>query len=56
VNVTGFRVIDDAKLGDLPNKVFLDLRRRGWLPLVYLHMISLQSWSDLVDRAAEANG
>lgn len=55
VNLTGFSIIDQAKLDELPNKLFLDWRKRGWLPLIYLHMISLQSWNNLVDRAAEGD-
>jgi len=53
MNLTGFSIIDQEKLDDLPNKLFLDWRRKGWLPLIYAHQISLQSWSNLVDVAAE---
>lgn len=53
MNLSGFAIIDQEKLDDLPNKLFLDWRRKGWLPLIYAHQVSLQSWSNLVDVAAE---
>jgi hypothetical protein len=48
----GFHVVDEAKLANLDDRVFLDWRRRGWLPLIYAHLISIASWSSLVDLAA----
>ena len=53
LNVRGFNVIDAQKFDALEDSVILDWRRRGWLPLVYLHLASLNAWGDLVDRAAE---
>jgi hypothetical protein len=43
----GFRVVDEAKLNALPDGVFLDWRRRGWLGLIYRHLASLANWPRL---------
>jgi hypothetical protein len=50
----GFRVIDEARFNALPDETVLDWRRRGWLPLVYCHLISTSNWPNLVDRLAGA--
>lgn len=52
MSLKGFSIINSEKLDQIPNKLFLDWRRKGWLPLIYAHMLSLQSWSNIVDRAA----
>lgn len=51
-SVTGFRIIDEAKFNRLPDAVFLDWRRRGWVGLVYCHLLSTGGWSTLLDRLA----
>jgi SapC len=48
----GFQVIDGAKFNALPDDVFLEWRRRGWLPLVYCHFLSMDRWRDLAEWAA----
>ncbi len=53
VAVSGFKVVDEAKFTALPDDVFLDWRQRGWLGLVYCHLLSTGNWQVLVDRAAE---
>ena len=50
-----FRVIDEAKLNALDDATVLDWRRKGWLPLVYCHLISISNWSNLVDRVPPAD-
>jgi len=47
VTLGGFRVIDEAKFNALPDPVFLDWRRRGWVLLVYCHLLSLANWPRL---------
>ncbi len=47
-----FDVVDEAKFNALPDDVFLDWRRRGWLVLVYCHLLSMGSWAKLVELAA----
>lgn len=46
----GFRVIDEKRFNDLPNDTFLDWRRRGWLPHIYAHLLSMSNWSSLIAR------
>ena len=48
----GFRIIDEGKFNALPSEVFLEWRQRGWLHLVYSHLMSLSNWAGLVDRTA----
>jgi len=47
----GFSVIDEEKFAELPDAVFLDWRKRGWLPLIYYHMLSASNWALLVQRS-----
>jgi hypothetical protein len=46
----GFRVIDEKRFAALSGDVFLDWRRRGWLPLAYAHIMSMSNWSSLITR------
>jgi hypothetical protein len=48
-----FNVIDEAKFNALPDAVFLEWRRRGWLHLVTCHLLSMANWSNLVELAAK---
>lgn len=52
VTLGGFRVIDEARFNALPDAVFLEWRRRGWIPLIYCHLLSLANWSRLSQIAA----
>lgn len=52
VALGGFRVIDEKKFNDLPDKTFLEWRKKGWLPLVYCHLLSTSNWSRLINRQA----
>ncbi|HLI11928.1 MAG TPA: SapC family protein [Alphaproteobacteria bacterium] len=47
----GFQVVSEAKFNALSDAVFLDWRRRGWLHLVYCHLMSMANWSRLVELA-----
>lgn len=55
LSLDGFRVIDEAKFNALDDATVLDWRRKGWLPLVYCHLISISNWSNLVDRVPPAD-
>ena len=46
----GFRVIDEKRFAALPDDIFLDWRRRGWLAYVYAHLMSMTNWSSLIAR------
>jgi hypothetical protein len=48
-----FQIVDEAKFNALPDDVFLEWRRRGWLSLVYCHLLSMANWSHLVELAAK---
>jgi SapC len=49
----GFFVIDEARFNVVDAATFLDWRTRGWLALIYAHLMSMQRWPALVDLAAE---
>ncbi|MDQ2103306.1 SapC family protein [Azospirillum isscasi] len=52
LSLAGFKVIDEAAFNQLPAEELVAWRDRGWLGLVYAHLISVSSWSGLVDRLA----
>lgn len=45
-----FRVVDEAKLGALPNAVIADWLRRGWLAWIQAHLLSFANWQSLASR------
>ena len=47
-----FVTIDSATLDGLSDSVFLDLRKRGLLPLIYMALLSLNNWGRLNAHAA----
>lgn len=47
INFSGFRIIDEQKLADMPEKDFLEWRRKGWLPFLYAHLFSGAQWQRL---------
>lgn len=52
-SLTGFRIVDEARFNALPDDVFLDWRRRGWIALVYAHLMSMRRWEALAALANE---
>jgi hypothetical protein len=52
VSLGGFRIVDEQRFNALPNEVFLEWRSKGWLHLVYSHLMSMANWANLVDLAA----
>jgi SapC. len=50
LSLAGFKVIDEVLFNQLPAEELLAWRERGWLGLVYAHLISISSWTGLVDR------
>ena len=54
LGVGGFQVIDEAKFNDLSDDVYLDWRRRGWIPPIHFHIMSASNWASLVNRVTEA--
>lgn len=51
LTLKGFRTIDEAKFNALPDDVFLDWRKRGWLAPIHAHLMSLSNWPALLARA-----
>lgn len=54
LSLGGFRVVDEARFHALPDDVFLDWRKRGWLHLVYCHLMSSINWGRLADLTDKA--
>ena len=52
LSVTGFQVIDEQKFNAIPDDVFLEWRKKGWLALVYAQLLSTGSWAELIDQQA----
>ncbi|MFM2045870.1 MAG: hypothetical protein RLY86_4446 [Pseudomonadota bacterium] len=55
LSLTGFRVIDEQKFNALPDEVFLEWRRKGWIGIVYAHLLSLGRWGGLLDLVKEVD-
>jgi SapC protein len=53
MTLRGFDVVDEAKFNALPDDVFLDWRRRGWLHLIYCHLMSMGNWARLAELAGK---
>ena len=49
---SGFRVVDEARFNVLPDATYLDWRKRGWIALVYAHLMSLQRWPAIAAMAS----
>lgn len=52
VQLGGFQTIDEATFRALPDEVFLQFRRRGWLPAIYAQIASAMNWTRLADLLA----
>ena len=50
-NITGFHLVDEAKLAELSDKDFIKLRKADALPVIYCHLASMNSWSTLLHLA-----
>lgn len=47
--ITGFSIVDEKKLSELPDDKFLELRKSGALNLIYSHLWSMRAWNNLLD-------
>lgn len=47
ISFSGFRIIDEKKLNELSDDVFMDWRKKGWLPFIYAHLFSGSQWQRL---------
>ena len=47
ITLSGFTMIDEKALNQLPEAVFNEFRSKGWLPLIYLAIASTTNWMRL---------
>ena len=52
--INGIFLVDEKKLNELSDDVFLELRKNGYLAAIYAQLMSLQHTQKLVKRIAEA--
>lgn len=45
--ISGFFVVDEKKLSALPSDVYEDFRKKGYIPLIYAHLVSLNNIAKL---------
>jgi hypothetical protein len=50
--LSGFQIVDETRFTMLADDVILDWQRRGWLGLVYAHLMSMHRWEALARLAA----
>lgn len=48
LQLAGFQVIDPKKFDLLPDQVYLQWRRKGWIGLIFAHLLSSHRWQSLV--------
>jgi hypothetical protein len=56
VQLRGFKMIDEEKLNQLPAETFREWRAKGWIAVIYAHLLSLGAWEGLARIAAERRG
>ncbi len=52
VQISGFRLIDEAAFRSLKQEIVYDFHIKGWLDLIVLHFSSQLAWQDIVERAS----
>lgn len=52
LQLAGFQVIDPKKFDMLPDSEYLAWRRRGWIGLIYAHLLSSHRWQNLIALSA----
>ncbi len=48
LKLDGFQIIDPKKFDLLPDNIFLQWRRKGWIGLIYAHLLSSHRWQTLI--------
>ena len=51
-NITGFHVVDEARLLSMSDEDFLKLRKADALATIYCHLASMNSWTSLLHQAS----
>jgi hypothetical protein len=54
-NITGFHLVDEAKLLAMSDEDFIKLRKADALALIYCHLASMNSWNSLLHQAKLRN-
>lgn len=52
LQLNGFQLIDEAAFNALSDEVFLDFRKKGWLPFIHLALAATSNWKNLANAAA----
>ena len=53
VGVGGFRVVDEERFNALADEIVLEWRKKEWLGLIYVHLMSGANWTALAARTAK---
>ncbi len=53
ISLTGFSVVDERKFVELPDAVWLEWKAKGWIGLVYAHLLSLDRLATLAGIAED---
>ena len=51
--LTGFRTVDPQRLDSVSDAMFLEWRRRAWLPAIYAHLFAAVSWLPFTELAGQ---
>ncbi len=47
IKFSGFQIIDEKKFNELDDAIFIEWRKKGWLPFIYAHLFSGAQWQKL---------
>ncbi len=53
LQLSGFLIVDPKKFDSLPDNIYLTWRRKGWIGLIYAHLLSSHRWQNLVTMAQQ---
>lgn len=51
MQLNGFLMVNEKAFNELPEEVFLEFRKKGWLPFIYFAMASASNWKTLMEHA-----
>lgn len=54
-NITGFHLVDEARLLSMSDEDFIKLRKADALAVIYCHLASMNSWNSLLHQARLRN-
>lgn len=53
-DISGLYIVDEKKLNELPDEKLLELHKRGMMPAIYAHLMSLQQAQRLGQKVSQA--